>query len=145
MPTDRTPEKDKMNKERKESSQDRRQTMTIHKKDEEEEDGNCGKCSKFVTKGIKCEDCFKWFHTKCEKMKPEEMNFLSSVADTTCVWICEWCKGQREVQKEVLSKLTKENEIMKKKINEKTKNGKENEQMMKPENENETLKKENIN
>lgn len=144
MPTERTPEKEKMNKERRENSQDRRQTMIIQKKDEDEEDGNCGRCTKFVAKGIKCDECFKWFHAKCEKMKQEEMNFLSNVEDTTCLWICEGCKRQRDVQKEMVIELKKENEIMRKKINEKTRPGKENEQIMQLAKDNETLKKENL-
>ena len=61
MPLDRTPQKDNpaMSDKEAEANKNRRRTMTLSEK---KDDDNCGHCLKIVRKGISCDDCEKWYH-----------------------------------------------------------------------------------
>ena len=142
MPLDRTPQKDNpaMNDKEAEANKNRRRTMTLSEK---KDDDNCGHCLKIVRKGISCDDCEKWYHANCQKLKQVEIDFLSTVEDTRCIWLCDRCKAERGKLKENFEKIQTENEDMKKLINENRKTGKDNEQLIQFANENRKLKKEN--
>ena len=51
----------------------------------------CGTCNKLVKrnqKGIQCDHCDLWYHTKCCSIGDEIYNIL---ANSPCVWLCPSC------------------------------------------------------
>ena len=127
----------------------------------------CSHCDLHVNQGIACENCNYWYHPECEKVAPDEYDFLVKNEVTTSLWYCKICREEladlaeksealnRDYKKmtkwqEENSNLKKENELLKKekddmkdKAVEKERLHKDHKRLMQYEEENKSLKEEN--
>ena len=47
-----------------------------------------------VSQGIACENCNNWYHSECEKVPPDEYDFLVKNQETTSLWYCKICRNE---------------------------------------------------
>ena len=67
------------------------------KEKEKEEAENCGGCARLVTesdKGVQCEICNKWYHSKCQDITEEAYKDISEME--TLHWYCKICNASVE-------------------------------------------------
>lgn len=83
------------------------------------DEAGCGLCGKEVLeKGIECEVCERWFHSKCEGIISASYEALQK--DKTLHWYCSGCKGvvlSEKKVREMEEKLEKELSRIKEEIN----------------------------
>ncbi|XP_068246511.1 uncharacterized protein [Palaemon carinicauda] len=82
---------------------------------EEEEDGDCGKCSKPVKdnqQGLQCELCRKWYYCGCGKISKDEYKSICEMKGKV-MWFCISCKGKYRNVNKTNEKLRRENEVLK--------------------------------
>ena len=101
MPLARTPEREKGDT-TDTAIEDRRKTFSkvpIQKKMDKAEkyrkekpEEFCKGCDRHVQHGIACENCEYWYHPECEKVSPEEYEFLLKNQVTTSLWYCKQCR-----------------------------------------------------
>ena len=80
--------------------------MEKYRKEKPEE--FCSHCDLHVNQGIACENCNHWYHPECEKVSPEEYEFLVKNQVTTSLWYCKICRDELAVLAEKSEALNKD-------------------------------------
>ena len=76
-----------------------------------DETGKCGGCDREVKgeqKGIGCDVCGEWYHSKCVGMNDKVYKFYAE-ADGGATWICGGCKTRIKDGETTIKELRKEN------------------------------------
>ena len=81
---------------------------------EGDENESCGRCFRTVShsdKGVQCDECCQWYHSKCGGIKDSDYRIITQMDDFD--WYCSDCKETMKKRKTEIEQLHEENQKLK--------------------------------